>query len=101
MKFQRTSTKSDYVIICEHPVEKLSDTYYQVIPSDNNAFSLHRNYVKKIFGKEKDFLSEYEDESSHIIFHISWITRKDPVNPKHYNTTIIDWEIYEGDDDED
>ena len=101
MKFQRTPTKSDYVIICEHPVEKLSDRYYQVITSENDVFSLHKNYVKEIFGKKKDFLSDYDDESSHIIFHISWITRKDPVNPKYYKTTITEWSFYEGDEDED
>ena len=100
MKFQRDSTKSDCVIICEHTNEKVSDRYYQVITSDNGVFSLHKNYVKKIFGKKKDFLSDYDDESSHIIFHISWVTRKDPVNPKYYNTTILEWSFYEGDEDD-
>ena len=95
MRFQRTSTKSDVVIICEHQNQSVSDRYYQVITEDSEVFSLRKEYVKKIFGKKKTFLSDYDDESSHKVFRIEWIQRKDPKNPKYYITNIITWEPWD------
>lgn len=99
MKFQRNSEFNDLCIITEHPNPKMVKTAYQIIPLNNDAFSLHKNYVKKIFGKKSDFLSEYEDESSHIIFNISWIVRKDPSNPKYYNFNIKDFSLHDEDEE--
>ena len=85
MKFVRTTYNEDRVLIVKHP---RNEDLYTVIPhsyKQYQEFNLHKNYVKKIFGKKKDFLSEYEDESSYKIWTISW----DEKDSSQYGTNII------------
>lgn len=100
MKFKRTSSNTDYVIIVKCPIKSLEDRMYQVIPSSNkyDEFLLNKNYVTKIFGKKKNFLSEYEDESSHIIFEITW---RSWTKGDYNNITIESYELIEDEEEDD
>lgn len=99
MKFKRKSHNTDFVIIVPCPIKSLEDKMYQVIPSSENydEFLLHKNYVTKIFGKKKNFLSDLDDESSHIIFQITWHTW---TKGDYLNITITDHEIYDEDEED-
>ncbi len=99
MKFKRTNSNTDYVIIVKCPVKSIEDKMYQVIPSSDKyeEFLLNKNYVTKIFGKKRDFLSKFEDESSYIIFEISWRCWK---KGDYNNITITDHQLID-DDEED
>lgn len=98
MKFKRKSHNTDFVIIVPSPIKSLVDKMYQVIPSSENydEFLLHKNYVTKIFGKKKNFLSKLDDESSHIIFQITWHTW---TKGDYENITITDHQIYDEEED--
>jgi hypothetical protein len=99
MKFNRKSHNTDHVIIVKCPIKSLEDKMYQVIPSSekHDEFLLHKNYVSKIFGKKKNFLSEYEDESSHIIFEITWHTW---TKGDYLNITIDEHELIDNDEED-
>ena len=99
MKFQRNFGNTAYCIITK---SLHHDDLFTVIPSDEdiNEFDLHKNYVKKIFGKKKDFLSEYEDESSYIVFELTWKESKSPKMTHKMNITITSHKRYKGDEED-
>lgn len=99
MDFIRTTYNEDAVLIVKHSRNK---DLYTVIPHSYktyNEFNLHKNYVKEIFGRQKDFLSEFSDPKSHIVFYLTWDVQPHPKYGK--NIVIKDWCLYDEKDFED
>ena len=98
MKFVRTTYNEDKVLIVKHSRNK---DLYTVIPHSYKTydeFNLHKNYVKEIFGRQKDFLSDYEDEASYIIWSIEWDVKE---HPKYGQNIIIkSAELYDEDEED-